>query len=85
MSHERRQKDRRSARELEFAPARLAPTVLVSFAREIKKGGLLRSRRLELMLSLSVDFDFYYTWSAMFVMIVTASLVPVATVSLAHV
>ena len=84
MSHERRQKDRRSARELEFAPARLAPTVLVSFAREIKKGGLLRSRRLELMLSLSVDFDFY-TWSAMFVMIVTASLVPVATVSLAHV
>jgi hypothetical protein len=84
MSHERRQKDRRSARELEFAPARLAPTVLVSFAREIKKGGLLRSRRLELMLSLSVDFDFY-TWSAMFVMIVTAPIVPVATVSLAHV
>jgi hypothetical protein len=32
-----------------------------------KKGGPLRSRRLELMLSLPVDFDFY-TWSAMFVM-----------------
>jgi hypothetical protein len=49
-----------------------------------KKGGPLRSRRLELMLSLPVDFDFY-TWSAMFVMIVTVSLVHVATVSLAHV
>jgi hypothetical protein len=30
-----------------------------------KKGGPLRSRRLELMLSLPVDFDFY-TWSAMY-------------------
>lgn len=39
-----------------------------------KNGGPLRSRRLELMLSLPVDFDFY-TWSAMFVMIATVSLV----------
>jgi hypothetical protein len=42
------------------------------------------SRRLELMLSLPVHFDFH-TWSAMFVMIVTVSLVHVATAFLAHV
>ena len=56
---------------------------LIEVGTPNKKGGPLR-RRLELMLSLPVYFDFY-TWSAMFVMVVTVSLVHVATVSLAHV